>query len=206
MRSDMSLRKFLVAASLAGLVTAATPTRASADWLFTPFIGATHGGDADIGGTDGDFKNEFERRLAYGGTIGWLGAGIIGVEADFGYAPNFFEADNDNDNVNFIGDGNVTTLMGNLVVALPLGFVRPYASGGVGLLRSKVETVGEFFDASRNDFGYDLGVGLVLGGSVGVRGDVRYFRSLHSNDPDGVDFSLGDFNFWRSTLGVTFRF
>jgi hypothetical protein len=202
----MLLRKFFVAASLAGLVTAATPTRASADWLFTPFIGATHGGNADIGGTGNDFKNEFERRLAYGATIGWMGAGIIGVEADFGYAPNFFRADDDSNNINLVGDGNVTTLMGNLVVAAPLGWVRPYASGGVGLLKSKVDNAGQFFDASRNDFGYDLGVGLILGGRVGIRGDVRYFRSLQSNDSDSIDFSLGDFKFWRSTVGVTFRF
>jgi opacity protein-like surface antigen len=204
----MSLRKFFLAASLVALASAAMPTRASADWLFTPFVGATFGGDAEVGGTGDDFKNKFERRLSYGATLGWMGAGVIGFEADFGYSPNFFRADDNSSNFNLIGDGNVTTLMGNLVIGAPLGAVRPYASGGVGLLKSKVDSAGQFLDASRNDLGYDLGAGVMgfFGGNVGLRGDVRYFRSLQSNDPNGVDFSLGNFRFWRGTLGLTLKF
>lgn len=204
----MSLRKFFLAASLVALASAAMPTRASADWLFTPFVGATFGGNAEVGGTGDDFKNKFERRLSYGATLGWMGAGVIGFEADFGYSPNFFRADDNSSNFNLIGDGNVTTLMGNLVIGAPLGAVRPYASGGVGLLKSKVDSAGQFLDASRNDLGYDLGAGVMgfFGGNVGLRGDVRYFRSLQSNDPNGVDFSLGNFRFWRGTLGLTLKF
>jgi hypothetical protein len=41
---------------------------------------------------------------------------------------------------------------------------------------------------------------------VGVRGDVRYFRTLANDDPDGVDFSLGDLNFWKWDVGAAFRF
>jgi opacity protein-like surface antigen len=204
----MSLRKIVFAASLITLVTAAMPTRASADWLFTPFIGATFGGDAEVGGSGDDFKNKFERRLSYGATLGWMGGGIFGFEADFGYSPNFFRADDDSDNFNFVGDGNVTTLMGNVVIGAPLGPVRPYASGGLGLLKSKVDDAGQFLDASRNDLGYDVGAGVMgfFGGNIGLRGDVRYFRSLQSNDDDSIDFSLGNFKFWRGTLGVTFKF
>lgn len=205
----MSLRKFFLAASLVALASAAMPTRASADWLFTPFVGATFGGNAEVGGTGDDFKNKFERRLSYGATLGWMGAGVIGFEADFGYSPNFFRADDNSSNFKLIGDGNVTTLMGNLVIGAPLGAVRPYASGGVGLLKSKVDSAGQFLvDASRNDLGYDLGAGVMgfFGGNVGLRGDVRYFRSLQSNDPNGVDFSLGNFRFWRGTLGLTLKF
>jgi len=204
----MSLRKFILSTSLVALVSVAAPSQAAADWLFTPFIGATFGGNADVGGVGDDFKNEFERRLSYGASLAWMGAGIIGFEADFGYSPNFFRADDDSDNFNFVGDGNVTTLMGNLVVAAPLGPVRPYASGGIGLLKSKVDDAGQFFgDSSRNDLGYDLGGGvMLLGGNIGFRGDLRYFRSLQSNDDDSIDFSLGSFKFWRGTVGVTFKF
>lgn len=203
----MSLRKVFLAASLVTLASAAMPTRASADWLFTPFIGATFGGDAEVGGSGDDFKNKFERRLSYGATLGWMSHGIFGFEADFGYAPNFFRADDDSSNFNLVGDGNVTTLMGNLVIGAPSGPVRPYVSGGLGLLKSKVDDAGQFFDASRNDLGYDIGAGLgFFGGNVGLRGDVRYFRSLQSNDDDSIDFSLGNFKFWRGTLGVTFKF
>lgn len=203
----MSLRKVFLAASLVTLASAAMPTRASADWLFTPFIGATFGGDAEVGGSGDDFKNKFERRLSYGATLGWMSNGILGFEADFGYSPNFFRADDDSNNFNLVGDGNVTTLMGNLVLGAPSGAVRPYVSGGVGLLKSKVDDAGQFLDASRNDLGYDLGAGLgFYGGNVGLRADVRYFRSLQSNDDDSVDFSLGNFKFWRGTVGVSFKF
>ena len=89
---------------------------------------------------------------------------------------------------------------------MPLGPVRPYASGGIGLLKSSVDDAAQFLDASRNDLAYDLGGGVILGGPVAIRGDIRYFRSLQSNDSDSVDFSLGSFRFWRGTVGVTFKF
>ena len=40
---------------------------------------------------------------------------------------------------------------------------------------------------------------------VGIRGDVRYFRSLQDHDPEGLDLGLSDFHFWRASVGVTFR-
>ena len=43
--------------------------------------------------------------------------------------------------------------------------------------------------------------------NIGLRGDVRYFRSLQDNEPDDeFDVALSDFRFWRGTVGVTFRF
>ena len=47
---------------------------------------------------------------------------------------------------------------------------------------------------------------MFLGGNVGVRGDLRYFLSLNNSDSNGVDLSLGDFRFWRGSVGVTFKF
>ena len=50
--------------------------------------------------------------------------------------------------------------------------------------------------------------------AVGIRADVRYFRGFEAiDDEDPVDNPLFDqpfaqevFNFWRGTIGVTFRF
>ena len=46
--------------------------------------------------------------------------------------------------------------------------------------------------------------------NIGIRGDVRYFRSLEDIESDvedlDLDVSLGDLRFWRGTVGVTFRF
>ena len=49
----MSFRKLFMTGALALTVSALAPAKASADWLFTPFVGGTFGGSAnitDIGG------------------------------------------------------------------------------------------------------------------------------------------------------------
>ena len=204
----MSLRKCIMATCFVMFTSTAAPSQASADWLFTPFLGSTYGGSANVGGPDEAFKDEFERKLNYGASLAWLGAGVMGFEVDFGYSPNFFGVSDDDSGINFVGDGNVTTLMGNLVVSAPLGGVRPYASGGVGIIASRVDNADNFFDkASSQNLGLDAGAGVMfLAGNVGLRGDIRYFRSMSDDDPDGIDLNLGNFRFWRGTVGVTFKF
>lgn len=204
----MSLRKWFVTASLVVVATAAAPTRASADWLFTPFIGATFGGSANFGGAGEDFKSDFSRNLTYGASLEWMGGGVIGFGFDFGYSPNFFRP-SDNDTFSLVGDGNVTTAMANLIVGAPIGAIRPYASGGVGLMKQKVDNVGQFFGSvDSTDFGFNAGAGLMgfFTDNVGIRGDIRYFRSVRDANPDGIDLELGQFKFWRGTVGVTFKF
>ena len=101
-------------------------------------------------------------------------------------------------------------IMANLVVGAPAGGVRPYASGGVGLIKSKVDDAGQFFgEINNNDFGFNLGAGVTgfVNDNIGIRGDVRYFRSLRDDEPDDeFDVGLSDFHFWRGTVGVSFRF
>ena len=196
----MNLRKFLAAAFLVGAVTAFTPSRASADWLFTPFLGQTFSGTEDVGG---GLTDQFDRKLVYGASL--MSGGAFGIELDFGYAPNFFRTSTSGSNL--IGDGNVTTLMANIVLAAPLPRVHPYVVGGVGLMKSKVDDPGQFFTVvTSNDFGFDAGGGIIgfVSHNVGVRGDLRYFRSLKSTSD--VDFELGSLRYWRGTLGLTFRF
>jgi hypothetical protein len=187
---------------------------ASADWLLTPYLGITFGGNADFGDV-GDFEDNFEKKVTFGGTATWMGAGIIGVEVDLGTTPNFFEMTTGDANFDF-GDSNVTTLMGNLVIGAPIGGTegpgfRPYGSGGLGLLRSSIGATDLFDDLSRNELGINVGGGayFFFGDNVGLRGDVRYFRSLQGDDDDDDDLfelDLRDFDFWRGTVGVTFRF
>jgi len=205
----MSLRKVIIAAAVVLSASAAAPTKASADWLLTPFLGSTFGGNADIADVSGStFSDEFEQKLNYGASLAWMGGGVLGFEVDFGYSPNFFGVESNNPGFGLVGDGNVTTAMGNIVVGAPLGGLRPYASGGLGLISSRVDSASQFVTkATSNDLGMDVGGGVMfLGGNVGVRGDLRYFRSLNNNDNNTIDFSLGSFRFWRGTVGVTFKF
>jgi opacity protein-like surface antigen len=210
---SMSLRKLLIASALTLAVSIGVPAKASADWLFTPYIGMNWGGTAGFTDAIGDFEDEFERRSNFGASLAWMGAGAVGFEVDFGYSPNFFQNTTGASDFQW-GDSNVTTLMANLTVGAPIGGqsgigIRPYASGGVGLIRSRISDVDDFFNASSNDFGFNAGGGVAgfFTDNIGLRGDVRYFRSLQDNAPDGdVDLALGAFRFWRGTLGVIFRF
>ena len=195
---------------LSAAVVALVPQSSSADWLFTPYLGANFGGNASFGEFD-NTGDEVERRVDFGASLGWMGAGIAGFEVDFGYSPNFF-ADTTQD-FDF-GDSNVTTLMANFLLGAPIGGqtgpgIRPYGSGGLGLIRTQITGSTFFNDLDTNDFGVNVGGGLqgFFNDNVGIRGDVRYFRSLQDNAPEGdLDLGLSDFDFWRGTVGVTFRF
>ena len=113
------MRKLLMTTVPVLTASAAVPSTASADWLFTPFVGINWGGAANFGDV-GDFDDEFEKRGDFGATLAWMGAGAVGFEVDFGWSPNFFENTTGSGNFEF-GDSNVTTLMGNLVVGAPIG-------------------------------------------------------------------------------------
>lgn len=199
----------LAGLALAAALVMAQPSTASADWMFTPFVGLGTGSSIkDISGRELDSQT----KATFGAGLTWMGAGILGFDVDFGYTPNFFGDDPD------FGDSNVTTLMVNAIVGAPIGGqhgagIRPYAVGGIGLLRQRVNSANSFFnDVSRNDMGFDLGGGVsgFFTDNVGIRGDVRYFRKLKggdSNSPNNLDiFDVDTLSFWRGTVGVNFRF
>jgi hypothetical protein len=209
----MSLQKLVITSALALVVVAGAPAKASADWLFTPYIGWNWGGSAGFSDFLGDFEDEFERRMNFGGSLAYMGGGIVGFEVDFGFSPNFFEQTSGDEDFAF-GDSNVTTLMANVMVGAPFGGqsgggIRPYASGGLGLIKSRIDDADDLFEVNSTDWGLNVGGGIAgfFSDNVGLRGDVRYFRSLEDNEPDDeFDVALGNFNFWRGTVGVIFRF
>lgn len=192
------MRNLLLASLFTGLIAVAPASAQTTGGLVTPFIGVVTDTPTD------------ENRTVYGGSVGLTGP-VVGFEVDLGYAPNFFDLDDDFGD--FGSSGSVTTLMANLLVGAPLGRVRPYGTVGVGLMRSNLELLDFFDDLGRNDFGINYGGGVMifLSNNVGIRGDIRQFRSLRNEDldddfPEPLDFELGDFKFWRATGGVTFRF
>jgi opacity protein-like surface antigen len=201
----MQVRKLFI---ITALVLALVPSSAFAqNWFFSPFVGGNFGGNADFGDFPDD-DDAVERRIDFGGTIGW-NPSVVGFEIDFGYSPNFFEDTAGDRNFEF-GDSNVTTIMGNLLLsARPGSGIRPYASAGLGLMRANITSAtGLFNDLATNDMAVNIGAGLngQFSDRVGLRGDVRYFRSLQDNEADNdFDLDFGSFNFWRGTIGLTFR-
>jgi hypothetical protein len=189
-------------AFMAALALALSPAAASADWLFTPNIGAGFGGTASG-----------REHLTYGASIGFMGAGVFGWEADVSYTPEFFEGDDNDADLLNTGDSNVTSVMGNILIGVPIGGqsgagVRPYFAAGAGLLQTRVQDADALFEIDNNDFGINVGGGVMgfATDNVGFRGDVRYFRGFgEDTSNDQFDVDLSDFDFWRATVGVTFR-
>jgi opacity protein-like surface antigen len=188
------MKKLLITGVLALGLVAGSAARANAQVRLTPFAGVTFGGDAPAS------------KFSTGVSLGFTGP-VVGFEFDFGYTPDFFNEDPD---FALVGDSNVTTLMGNLVIGSHQGRVQPYGLVGVGLLRSRVsDAEGLFGDITTNDFAISAGGGVIgmLNDRVGLRGDIRYLRSLQDNEPDSdLDVSIAKFGFWRATAGLTFKF
>jgi opacity protein-like surface antigen len=180
-----------VAAAATAIIWA--PVQARADGYVSPWVGTQFGSDIDHG------------RTAFGVTAGGMGAGIIGGEIDLGYSPSFFGTQND------FGHNTVIDVMGNIIVGIPVesrrgAGVRPYLTGGVGLIRTQIDG-GVLFKASsgNNQFGWDAGAGVMgfFNQHIGLRGDLRYFRVFKGDVVNGLD--LGTLNFWRLSAGVVFR-
>jgi len=187
------VKKWLMIVALA---LALTPATAGADWLFTPNLGSTFGADAS--------GNE---HFTYGASLGWMGAGIFGWEADLSYTPEFFEpGDGDFDPVD---NSNVVSAMANAIIGVPIGGqtgagFRPYFAAGMGLLSREVQGNTDLFSVNSNEWGFNLGGGAMgfMTDNVGFRGDVRYIRSFEDLE---TTFDAGGFDYWRATGGITFR-
>lgn len=197
----MSLRRTFVAAVLFLMTLVAAPARA--DVLLIPFFGVNFGGDAGR-----DFSDSFDAsQFSWGVSIAAMGAGVFGVEGDFGYSPDFYGKTD-------VGGSSVMTAMGNLVLGIPFGGqsgfgIRPYGVVGMGLMRSAAE-FGGVGNESDNKFAWDFGGGVMMffGTSVGIRGDIRYFRTFEALDILGIDLANppGKLDFTRGSFGVVFRF
>ncbi len=182
------------------------PGSASAEWQLRPFVGLTFGGGTtfvDLDGAAGDANPVF------GASAVLLGE-VLGVEADLGFAPGFFQSGPNS----LVLKSGVTTLTGNLVVALPRRLaqysLRPYFVGGGGLMRVNQETTtAGVLRVVRTLGAVDVGGGVTgsLNESVGVNWDLRYFRTAGgSSELRGVNFGAEHLSFWRATMGVAFRY
>lgn len=123
--------------------------------------------------------------------------GAVAVVEDSGWGADMdlsFSADEPAD---------LMALMINLDWTKPRGFFRPYASGGVGLLRMHGCISGCPEVITTTDFGLNVGGGayFLINDTVSVRGEVKYLWA----PGDHPDLSRPDnYGFFRATVGVTF--
>jgi outer membrane protein with beta-barrel domain len=193
----------IAAAAVSILLTA---NAAAAQGYVTPSIGFTFANPSAQGRAD------------FVADLGWVSPrDPFGVELDVMYAPSFFG------NEGPYGQNSVTTVMGNVIVAggggggggygfgrrRRLSSVRPYLSGGIGVIHEVVTTPVAARRIANSDLGLNAGVGVMAFSrrSIGVRGDLRYFRDLvdnQSGNTTNIDF--GSFHFWRGSIGVILSF
>jgi len=194
-------RTLIMAALLCGL----SPAAARADGLFIPYIGWNFGGDAG-----GEFSDAVDSsRLNWGASLAWMGGGVIGFEGDFGYSPDFFGKTD-------LGGSKVFTAFGNVMLGVPFGGqkgfgIRPYGVVGIGLVYAEgeaFETAGR--ELNENKIGWDFGGGVMMffTSHVGIRGDIRYFRTFQALDVLDIEIENGpgDLDFTRGSVGFVVRF
>ena len=197
-RDRMAGRRNAAAARWPGVATLSVamlmlmPATALADGIFTPFAGVSFGSD------------QTERVTTYGISLAGMAGGIFGFELDFAQTAETMTG------TVFSANSRATTVMGNIIVGVPLGAVRPYVSGGLGWLRNKVNAdaaTGQVEVVTSDGVGVDFGGGLMgfFSDHVGARVDIRYIRAVTAGE-SLFDFNFENFSFVRFTGGVALRF
>jgi len=194
----MSLRRTLALSLLLGVLT---PAAARADGMFVPFVGVNFAGSS--GQEIADAIDA--QRVDWGVSLAYMGGGVLGLEADIGYSPDFFGKTD-------LGGSSLLAATGNLLIGIPIGGqtgvgVRPYALAGLGVIRSKVDAFGDIASLDNSELSWDFGGGVMFffGTHVGLRGDVRYFRTFGDVEFDPVDRPQ-TLEFGRASAGLILRF
>jgi opacity protein-like surface antigen len=193
----MSLRRTLVLALFLGLVT---PMAARADGMIIPFYGVNFGGNSGQ-----ELGNAIDaKRYNWGVSLAYMGAGVLGLEADIARSPDFYGRTD-------VGGSSVLTFAGNLLLGIPIGGqtgvgFRPYGLVGLGAIRSQVDALSDVLSLDNSKAAWDFGGGAMFffGSHVGVRGDIRYFRTFGDVDFDVIQ--TGRLDFTRGTAGLILRF
>lgn len=178
------------------------PSVCAAEWQIRPYLGVAFAGDTTIA----DPELATNNRHVLTGVSGTLLGEIVGIEGDLSHVPKFFQAVGPSD----VLSSRVTTLTGNIVLALPRRVsrygLRPYAVAGGGFMNV-------YWQGSQINVVYrrtlptvDVGGGVTgfLTNRVGVSWDLRYFKSLEGPD-EGLSIGAERLSFWRAMMGAVIR-
>jgi len=185
---------------LALLVGIVTPAAARADGMIIPFYGVNFGGNSGQ-----EISNAIDaKRFDWGVSLAYMGAGVLGIEADIARSPDFYGRTD-------VGGSSVLTGTGNLLLGVPIGGqkgvgFRPYALVGLGVVRSKVDAFSDVLSLDNSKPAWDFGGGAMFffGSNVGLRGDIRYFRTFGDVNFDVL--RTGRLDFTRASAGLILRF
>jgi hypothetical protein len=178
------------------------PAIASAERQIKPFVGITFGGSTtfiDLAGAAGTPNVVI-------GVNGALVGEVFGVEADFGYAPGFFQSGAQN----LVRGNSATTLTGNLVISVPRSLTEftlgPYFVFGGGLMNVHIDDFFGVLSVARTLPALDIGGGVTgnLSQRFGLNWDARYFWSVHGQEDFG--FGAEQLSFWRAITALVIRY
>jgi hypothetical protein len=182
------------------------PAEARAEWLVMPFFGLKLFGSTTFFSLE---QAESETTVTFGGSVGWLGSGIVGVEGDFGFVPNYFELGDRP----FYSGSYVVNLSGNVILTTPISVtregLRPYIVGGFGWLRASADDLQSTFDIRSNMPAVTVGGGALgmLSRNTGVRFDLRYLWSLgHGDQEEQADAEGPRLSFFRASVAYVRSF
>lgn len=172
-------------------------------WFASGLVGSAFARSAD------------DANVNVGLAVGYLFRRAAGVEFSADFAPNFVVGEIP------LGETQVNSYMVNAIGALPIGSettIQPFITGGIGALtlRSNQSQFGIGLPGiDNNQFAWNLGAGVMgFRSRIGFRADVRYIRGAgNANDDNasasGLDnngnFLLNNVDFWRTNVGVAFR-
>jgi len=164
-------------------------------------IGGSFGGDTSNGS------------FGFDGALDYLHQGRYGLEFLGAFTPNLEVG-----NVITANDNQVNSYMFNVVGAGPTGTNGnwlPYVSAGIGVITLRNDINSNVTTAlpllNDNQFGANVGVGLMgFREQFGFRADVRYFSGVGNggdinNGAGTLNGLVNEMTFWRSTVGVSFR-
>ena len=187
----------------------AAPLPAAAEWHITPMVGLTFAGKTTIQ----DFENATGKVHPHLGiSVTYLTGGIFGIEGLGVLTPGFFQTGDQS----LVETSRSTALMGNVMLTVPSRWaeysLRPFLSGGLGLLRTTQNDPLEQLGVTTNVAGFNVGGGAMgyFSKSTGVRFDLRYYSTLRgvderADDDGAVGIGVVHLRYMTATVGVVIR-
>ena len=188
-----------------GVLVLCSARAAQAEWHFTPMAGFTMFGNTSLFDAE-DATNK--RHFNLGGSVSLLGSGIFGAEVLTIWTPGFFQ----HGDVDLLDSSRTVSGMANVVLTTPRRWteygLRPFVSGGFGLMHAQASSTEDVFPINVNTPGYNIGGGAVgfLSERTGLRFDIRYHSTLNRLDDEDVP-SIGPVHlrYVTASIGLVFR-
>jgi hypothetical protein len=176
---------------------------AAAEWQLVPMVGLTMLGSTTI--IDPEVATD-KRHWNLGGAVTLLGPTIFGAEVITTWTPGFFQRGD----LDVVLASRTVSAMANVLLTTPRRWteysLRPFVSGGLGLMHVSVEDEG-LFPVNLNLTGFNIGGGAVgfLTPRTGLRFDLRYHSTLRATDEGTISIGKVQVRYVTASVGLVFR-